>query len=149
MTKNFTIRPLGDSDSDEWFRMRITLWNDSTEEEMRADVDVWRSDPENATFILDRGDGRLGGFIEMGKRKYAEGCETSPVAYIEGWYVDEDLRGQGWGASLVRVGEDWARKQALTEIASDTWVDNETSIKAHLALGYTEEERLVAFRKKL
>lgn len=148
---SFTVRPLSetDTDTDEWFRMRITLWDDYTEEEMRADLDNWRSEPDNATFVLDRGDGRLGGFIEMGQRKYAEGCDSSPVAYIEGWYVDEDLRGQGWGKKLVMAGEDWARKHTLTEIASDTWLDNETSIKAHLALGYAEEERLVHFLKKL
>ena len=143
------IRPLEKSDDDEWFRMRITLWPDTTEQEMRADLDIWRNDPDNATFVIDRGDGHLGGFIEMGQRKYAEGCETSPVAYIEGWYVDEDLRGQGCGKALVMAGEDWARQQALTEIASDTWLDNENSIQAHLALGYEEAERLITFRKKL
>ncbi len=145
MEKNFVIRPLNDADIKEWFRMRITLWDDSTE----ADLDGWLSTPDTATFVIDRGDGRLGGFLEMGQRDYAEGCETSPVAYIEGWYVDEDLRRQGWGKALVMAGEDWARKQALREIASDTWLDNETSIQAHLSLGYEEEVRLVAFRKKL
>ena len=98
---------------------------------------------------IARSDERLGGFIEMGQRNYAEDCETSPVAYIEGWYVDADLRGQGWGKALVMAGEAWARNQALTEIASDTWLDNETSIQAHLALGYRESERLVHFAKKL
>jgi len=145
MKTNITIRPLQGTDTEEWFRMRISLWHDSTE----ADMEDWRTNPQNATFVLDRGEGRLGGFIEMGQRNYAEGCESSPIAYIEGWFVDEDLRGQGWGKKLVMAGEDWARKQALTEVASDTWLDNETSIQAHLALGYTEEERLVHFVKKL
>jgi aminoglycoside 6'-N-acetyltransferase I len=145
MEKNFVIRLLNDTDIKEWFRMRITLWDDSTE----ADLDDWLSTPDTATFVIDRGDGRLGGFLEMGQRDYAEGCETSPVAYIEGWYVDEDLRGQGWGKALVMAGEDWARKQALREIASDTWLDNEISIQAHLSIGYEEEVRLVAFRKKI
>jgi aminoglycoside 6'-N-acetyltransferase I len=145
MEKNFVIRLLNDTDIKEWFRMRITLWDDSTE----ADLDDWLSTPDTATFVIDRGDGRLGGFLEMGQRDYAEGCETSPVAYIEGWYVDEDLRRQGWGKALVMAGEDWARKQALREIASDTWLDNEISIQAHLSIGYEEEVRLVAFRKKI
>ena len=85
----------------------------------------------------------------MGQRDYAEGCETSPVGYIEGWYVDADLRELGWGKKLVMAGEDWARKQALREVASDTWLDNETSIQAHIALGYSEVERAVHFNKKL
>ena len=125
--------------------MRTTLWPDSTE----ADMQTWRNTPNTATFVIERDESRLGGFIEMGQRDYAEGCETSPVAYVEGWYVDEDLRRQGWGASLIRVAEDWARNQALREIASDTWLENETSIQAHLALGFSEEDRIVTFRKKL
>ena len=112
-------------------------------------MQTWRNTPNTATFVIERGESRLGGFIEMGQRDYAEGCETSPVAYVEGWYVDEDLRRQGWGASLIRVAEDWARNQALREIASDTWLENETSIQAHLALGFSEEDRIVTFRKKL
>jgi hypothetical protein len=34
-------------------------------------------------------------------------------------------------------------------MASDTWLDNEASIKAHLALGYEEADRLVVFCKTL
>jgi aminoglycoside 6'-N-acetyltransferase I len=49
----------------------------------------------------------------------------------------------------VQAVEAWAREQGYTEIASDTWLDNETSIRAHLALGYEESERLVHFRKSL
>ena len=149
MAEESKIRPLADKDSEEWFRMRTALWPDHTSAEMRADMKNWRANPQNTTFVLERDNGGLGGFIEMGQRDYAEGCETSPVGYIEGWYVDEDLRGQGWGKKLVMAGEDWARKQAFQEVASDTWLENETSIQAHLALGYTEEERLVHFFKKL
>ena len=116
---------------------------------MRAEMEDWQTNPKNATFVIERAGGLLGGFIEMGQRNYAEGCDASPVAYIEGWYVDKDLRGQGWGAKLVMAGEAWARDQALTEIASDTWLDNETSIQAHLTLGYRESVLLVHFVKKL
>jgi aminoglycoside 6'-N-acetyltransferase I len=63
--------------------------------------------------------------------------------------VDEDLRGQGIGKALVDAAEDWARAQGLTEMASDTWLDNEVSIQAHLKMGYEEAERLVHFIKKL
>jgi aminoglycoside 6'-N-acetyltransferase I len=100
-------------------------------------------------FVAVRENGELGGFLEGGLRKYAEGCDTSPVGYIEGWFVDDDLRGQGIGGALVQAVEAWAREQGYTEIASDTWLDNETSIRAHLALGYEESERLVHFRKSL
>src|SRR5688572_31355457 len=48
---------------------------------------------------------RSAGFIELGLRTYAEGCESSPVPFIEGWYVDADARGTGLGAALVRSAE--------------------------------------------
>ena len=71
------------------------------------------------------------------------------MAYIEGWFIDEDLRRQGLGTELVRAGERWAREQGLVEIASDAEIDNEISIRAHKAIGYEEEERIVCFRKDL
>jgi aminoglycoside 6'-N-acetyltransferase I len=100
-------------------------------------------------FVAEQAAGRLGGFIELGLRKYADGCDTSPVGYIEGWYVDPNLRQQGVGAALVRAGEEWARTQGCTEMASDCLLDNEVSFRAHLAVGYEEAERLVHFRRTL
>jgi aminoglycoside 6'-N-acetyltransferase I len=91
----------------------------------------------------------LGGFLEAGTRKYADGCKSSPVGYIEGWYVDADLRGQGIGKALMQAAEDWARGLGLKEMGSDTWLDNEASIRAHTRLGYEETERLVHFVKRL
>lgn len=102
-----------------------------------------------AVLVAERATGGLGGFIELGLRQYADGCDSRPVGYVEGWYVDPDLRQQGVGAALVRAGEEWARAQGCTEMASDCLLDNEGSLRAHLALGYEEAERLIHFRKAL
>jgi len=144
-----TIRRATSEDESEWLRMRLALWPEHAPDAHRAEVDKILSDPLQPTFVAVRADGRLGGFLEAGTRKYAEGCSTSPVGYIEGWYVDEDLRGQGLGRRLVQAAEEWARARGLTEMASDTWLENEGSIQAHLKLGYQETERLVQFVKKL
>ena len=40
----------------------------------------------------------LVGFAEVSRRAYAEGCETSPVGFLEGWYVVPERCGQGGGA---------------------------------------------------
>lgn len=143
------IRPLRPSDANMWLRMRLALWPDHSKDEMRADMDAWLSESSNATFLAEDATGELCGFIEVGQRKYAEGCKSSPVGYIEGWYVDNRIRKQGVGKMLVMAAEDWAREQGWAEIASDTWLDNETSIQAHLALGYKETDRLIHFSKKL
>jgi aminoglycoside 6'-N-acetyltransferase I len=143
------IRRATSGDKPEWLRMRLSLWPDGKPEGFSEEMDNLLVDPLAPVFVAARPDGKLAGFLEAGTRKCAEGCKTSPVGYIEGWYVDEDLREQGVGKALVEAAEEWARSQGLTEIASDTWLDNEVSIQAHFKLGYEETERLVHFVKKL
>jgi aminoglycoside 6'-N-acetyltransferase I len=112
-------------------------------------MDVIHGDPQAEVFVAARPDGRLGGFLDAGLRKYAEGCDSSPVGYIEGWYVDEDLRRLGLGGGLVQAAEAWARSLGCQDMASDCLLDNLVSLSAHLALGYEEVERLIHFRKAL
>lgn len=144
------IRPVTPCDRDEWLRLRTLLWPGSV---AKHDPEIQHffasTDNSLATFVVDRLDGRLGGLIELGLRNYAEGCLTSPVAYVEGWYVDVDLRRQGLGAALIKAGEEWATAQGLQEIASDAELENELSIHVHKVLGYQEVERIVCFRKSL
>ena len=147
--KDVTIRRATQIDKPEWLRMRQTLWPDHTAEEFTMQSEEILNDPMQPVFVVQWPDGKLGGFLEAGTRKYAEGCETSPVGYIEGWYVDEDLREQGLGKALVGAAEEWARSLGLTEMASDTWLDNDVSVQAHLKMGYEETERLIHFAKKL
>ena len=77
-----------------------------------------------------------------------EGCSSSPVGYIEGWWVDQDLRGSGIGAALVGAAEHWAHSIGLSELASDAELPNVASQAAHRALG-EEVDRIVCFRKRL
>ena len=144
------IRAIRPDDRAEWIRMRDILWPGSrTDHELETERFFTQPDASLATFVVDRLDGRLGGFIELSERPYAEGCTSPPVAYIEGWYVDSDLRRQGLAAALVRAGEEWARNRGLEEMASDAELENDISISAHKALGYEEKVRIVCFRKGL
>ena len=145
----FTVRRVKPEDKPEWLRMRLLLWPNHTPDELQEEMDEFIENPEQPVFILLRADGSPGGFLEGGTRDYADGCETNPVGYIEGWYVDADLRRQGAGRALVSAMEGWARKRGLLEMGSDTWLDNETSITAHEHLGYVLKERIVHFAKKL
>lgn len=140
-----TVREVQQKDKAEYLRMRLALWPDSEHKE----VEQFYKTPTWTTFVAEREDNKLCGFIEVRERDYAEGCETSPVAYVEGWYVDPDVQRQGVGRSLMQVAEAWAKEQGYTEIASDTWTQNEMSIEAHKSLGYKEVERIVCFVKGL
>ncbi len=146
---NMNLRRATADDKPEWLRMRILLWPEAGPADLSNEMDQMLQDALTPVFVLERSEGGLGGFLEAGTRKFAEGCTTTPVGYIEGWFVDEDLRGRGFGHQLVRAAEDWARSQGLKEMGSDTWLDNEGSIRAHLAMGYHETERVVNFAKTL
>ncbi len=139
------IRPYRASDRNEWHRMRTALWPEQTE----ADMNAWLARADATIFVAEEGHARLRGFAEVAERPYANGCDTSPVAYLEGWYVDPAARRQGVGTALVRAVESWARSRGHRELASDTGLDNPVSQGAHERLGFTETERLVLYRKAL
>lgn len=144
------IRPITADDRPEVCRLMRALFPDAGDD-LEAEVDAYMSGRVGLAIILvaERSSGGLAGFIEVGTRNYAEGCGSSPVPFIEAWYVDADLRLQGVGRRLFAAAEDWARAQDFREIASDAETSNEGSIAAHRALGYEEVERIVCFRKSL
>jgi aminoglycoside 6'-N-acetyltransferase I len=146
---SITIRPYQPTDYPEWLRMRLALWPDGSEADWQHEIADILADPHQPVFVAERPDGTLGGFLEVSLRKYADGCDSSPVGYLEGWYVDADLRRTGVGAALVQAAENWARAQGCTEMGSDTEIENRVSFRAHLALGYEEAERLIHFCKAL
>jgi aminoglycoside 6'-N-acetyltransferase I len=139
------IRSYTASDFPEWRRMRTALWPDQTE----ADMMMWLARADASVIVAEQGPTRLCGFAEVGARSYADGCETSPVAYLEGWYVDADSRRHGVGAQLVQAVERWARSRGFRELASDTDLTNVVSQRAHERLGFSETERSVLYRKAL
>jgi aminoglycoside 6'-N-acetyltransferase I len=146
---SFTIRRATYEDKPGWLRLRQRLWPDAPIEYLDFDLDQRLSDPNYAVFVASREDEKLTAFIEVGLRDYGEGCETSPVGYLEAWYVEEHIRGQKLGSELVYAAEQWAREKGCREMGSDTWLENEPGIAAHVKLGYAEVERLVHFVKRL
>lgn len=144
------IRPIASQDKAERLRMRSRLWPESPDDHV-SDVDRFfsTSDHSSTVLVAERPNGSLCGFLEVGTRSYAEGWSSSPVGFIEGWWVDSDARRQSIGSKLVAAAESWARSHGPTEMASDAELTNEQSHSAHKSLGYEEVERLVCFRKSL
>lgn len=130
--------------------MRHALWPDSADDHARYIAEHFRQPRSNfVVFVAVRPNGKLGGFLEADTRYYADGCDTRDVGYLEGWYVDPDLRLQNIGRALVEAAENWAYHIGCQEMASDCVLENEVSFKAHLAIGYEEVERSIHFRKSL
>jgi aminoglycoside 6'-N-acetyltransferase I len=143
------IRRLVESDRTDWVRMRDALWPGSLsdhEAETRAYFNQRLTTP--IVFVAEA-DGRFVGFLELDYRKYAPGCTSSPVPFVEGWYVENGVQRRGIGRALMDAAEAYARADGYREIASDTDLENADGIGAHRALGYEEIERVVCFRKSL
>jgi aminoglycoside 6'-N-acetyltransferase I len=149
------VRKARSGDRDEMARMKVALWPDGNTEEHAAEFDVTVATGNSGTMALtvlvaEADDGHLAGFIEVGLRSHADGCDPAiPVGYVEGWFVQEESRKLGVGAALMRAAEEWARTFGCREMASDTWIDSSVSQLAHQALGFEVVDRCVHFRKSL
>lgn len=145
------VRDLEARDRQAWAAMRAALWPDEDADLLGHETLMHFSGAKlaEAIFVCEDTDDSVCGFLELGLRPYAEGCASSPVPFIEAWYVSPGARHKGAGRALVSAAENWALIRNFTEIASDTEIDNSQGQGAHAALGYEEVERLVTYRKPL
>jgi aminoglycoside 6'-N-acetyltransferase I len=144
------VRPIRPADADAWRLMREALWPDDrgghADEIRRFFAD---SSSSRDSVLVAESSGALVGFVELSLRAYAEGCETSPVAYLEGWFVSDQARSAGVGRALLRAAEEWGRANGCTEFASDAEAENAASADAHRACGFEDAGLIRCFRKRL
>jgi aminoglycoside 6'-N-acetyltransferase I len=149
------VRQAGLADRDQIAAMCALLWPESSETEHGEEVGKVLTSGfyglMPAVFLVSHdGDGVLSGFLQLGLRSHADGCDPSrPVGFVEGWFVHERFRGRGIGGALMRAAERWAELEGCAEMASDTWIDEEQSQRAHCALGFEVVDRCVHFRKRI
>ena len=147
------IRAARHDDAARWLRLRHALWPDGDEPGHRDEIEAYFAGrfprgPWLALLAFDeRGDAI--GLVEVSTRPYAESCVTTPVGYLEGWYVVDAHRRTGVGRALVAAAEDWARAQGCTEMASDSEPDNDVSARAHRAVGFDDAGIVRCFRRGL
>jgi aminoglycoside 6'-N-acetyltransferase I len=133
----------------DWLELRQILWS-WAESEHSAEILAALANPDAVTFLAHDDQGQIIGFAEATLRHdYVNGCSTSPVGFLEGIYVREANRKQGVARALVKAVEDWTRERGCRELASDAWIDDSNSHRMHRALGFSETERVVYFRKSL
>lgn len=136
-------------DWDELYRLTQALFPGTSSEEEAGELKSSLGRADTCVFVLDRENGKLAGYVEAGERSIVDGCATSPVGYIEAWYVDPDVRRSGFGRRLLEAAEDWARERGRSEMGSDALLENEVSHLAHRASGYLETDRVINYRKEL
>lgn len=141
------IRKAEEKDLKRAMDLALALWPGHAPEEMEEGLAKVLT--EGAVFLAFVQE-RAVGFAQCQlRRDYVEGTDSSPVGYLEGIYVAEDCRKQGYARELLRACEDWAREVGCAEFASDCELDNVQSLKFHLKVGFQEANRIICFTKKL
>ena len=90
------------ADIEVWAAMRAALWPEETAEQHEAGIGDVLRDGQYWGFIAEMPDARAVGFAEVSIRRYANGCESQPVPFLEGIWVELQFRRQGIGARLLR-----------------------------------------------
>jgi aminoglycoside 6'-N-acetyltransferase I len=149
----YEIVRLSRADVERWATLRHALWPDAGVSEHASEAAHLFAQSDAYCVLLALRDGNAVGFAEAAlRRDYVNGCETSPllpVTFLEGIYVHPTHRGQGVARQLCDQVAAWARAQGAREYASDALIDNHVSHTMHRALGFTETQRVVFFRKEL
>lgn len=148
--QNYRVREVAANDASDWFRLRKLLWDESSDDEHRAEMlDIYEHHETQLVLLAEIEGGKIVGFLEASIRPFVEDCHSDHVGYLEGWFVEPPFRKMGIGRTLVKTAESWARNKGCNEMASDSEIGNDLSLKAHQTLGYEETSRLVHLRKDL
>ena len=146
---DYIVRPIGAADRAIWAEMRAALWPEETLAAHARTANELLRDGAFFALVAQAADGTVMGFAEIAVRKYANGCESQPVPFLEGIWVNPAFRRHGIGGQLIARAEELLAARGFRELGSDTPIDNGTSQAAHRAWGFCETERVVYFRKRL
>ena len=129
--------------------LAIQLWTDNTVPDLEKEFEkLIQSD--NAVCFLKYVDDTAVGFAQCQIRTdYVEGTETSPVGYLEGIFIVETYRHNGYAKELLNACEKWAKDKKCSEFASDCELNNLDSFRFHMAIGFEEANRIICFKKNI
>lgn len=143
------IRKAGKNDAAVVAGLAVLMWNDSSVEELINDFEGISCSEDAQVFLIYEEDIPVGFAQCQLRHDYVEGTETSPVGYLEGIFIKEGYRHQGYARKLLYECEKWALEKGCMEFASDCETDNGISLQFHMAAGFTESNRIICFAKKL
>jgi aminoglycoside 6'-N-acetyltransferase I len=146
---DIVVRPMHAGDRDVWAQMRAALWPEDSAAAHEKAIDDLLAGSDAWGFVAQAPDSSAAGFAEIAIRPYANGCDSAPVAFLEGVWVAPQYRRRGIGTRLIAHAEAFSASRGFRELGSDTQIDNAASQAAHLAWGFSETERVVYFRKHL
>lgn len=143
------VKKAGSNDIETIASLAAMLWNTHSVDELSREFSDLISKGD-AQFFLKYENNIPVGFAQCQLRRgYVEGTETSPVGYLEGIFVKEGCRNKGYARELVSACEAWAKDNNCKEFASDCEIDNIESFQFHIAMDFTEVNRIICFTKEL
>jgi aminoglycoside 6'-N-acetyltransferase I len=142
------IRNCAPRDFEDLAVLRHELWPVDPVDKHVVELKNFTAQDNFAAFVAEHA-GKLVGFAELSIRAAANGCESAPVPFLEGIFVEPGSRRRGVGAQLIAAVESWCKARGFNELGSDTELENLPSQQAHSAWGFSETERVVYFRKPL
>ena len=143
-----TIRKATFADSMTLAQLANQMWEHDPAE-LESEFAELTQGSEAACFLAYDSESPIGFAQCQLRHDYVEGCETSPVGFLEGVYVQPEHHRRGVTRQLVTACEAWARSVGCTEFASDCEIDNTDSLAFHLAIGFEEVNRTIWFHKTL
>lgn len=129
--------------------LAIQMWHDNTIEDLTEEFETILNSDESAIFLLSLENNVIGFAQCQLRHDYVEGTDSSPVGYLEGIFVKEEYRKLGYAKELLKKCEEWAKEKGCTEFASDCELDNDTSLKFHMSMGFIEANRIICLTKHL
>ena len=130
-------------------KLALNMWPSHTIGELTTDFEQILADQNSVVFLLYIEKNAVGFAQSQLRFDYVEGTDSSPVGYLEGIYIANDFRSKGYGKTLLRACEQWAKERGCKEFASDCELDNNQSLAFHLHSGFDEANRIICFVKKL
>lgn len=92
-------------------QMAVILWDSHSVEEMIGEFGNIVNSEKVHVFLKYIQDIPVG-FAQCGLRHdYVEGTGSSPVGYLEGIFVKEEYRKQGYAKELLAACEEWAKNR--------------------------------------
>lgn len=133
-----------------WKQFRETLYQDVTDSFHETEMDlILKSEIQTTFLIFESQTGSPIGMLELSLRNLVDGCLTSPVAYIEGIYLDQSCRGKGYGEKMVEFSKSWAIQNGCSELACDAELEDIDAQKFHKKMGFEETYKVVQYKMVL
>ncbi|MDE6531087.1 MAG: GNAT family N-acetyltransferase [Lachnospiraceae bacterium] len=143
------IRKASKSDIRNIAKLAVLLWNDNSVDDLVHEFSELLSQEDAQIFLKYENDIPVGFAQCQLRHDYVEGTETTPVGYLEGIFIMENYRNRGYAKALLNECERWAKEKGCKEFASDCEIHNDNSFQFHMAMNFTEANRIICFTKKL